>query len=207
MTSRTTWTSITALAVAFVALLAAAPALAQSADHASADSAPADSARGVPLNRMPTEADRWRFLKKDVFSARMLFGSFGAGTAAHLRDDPEAWRGDAWGYSARVASSAGGTLVYFGAEHGLSAALGADVRYRPLGRGGTGRRVRHALWETVTVRTDGGRLPNAPVFAAVFTADLAQNTWETGEPGFGRAGIGVAVAFGFEFVQNLFREF
>lgn len=194
---------------AFVALLfVISPAASAQAQEPPPDSAVADSARGVPLSRMPTEAERWRFLKNDVLSARLLVGSFGAGTVAHLRDDPDSWGGDAWGYGARVASNAGGTLVYFGAEHGLSAVLGADVRYAPLGRGSTGRRIRHAFWETVTVRTGSyGRLPNAPVAGGVFAADLAQNRWETGDFSFGDAGLGVAIALGFEFVENLFEEF
>lgn len=166
-----------------------------------------DSGRSLSLHRMPTGAERWSLLGEEVFSAPFVVGSVIGGTVEHLQDEPAAWRGDVVGLGARVTSSAGRALVFTGTEHGLVATLRADLRYAPLKRGGVGRRVGHVLVESLTVRTDGGRLPNAPFASGSVVSTVAQNQWETGALSTRDVGLNLAISLGVETISNLVAEF
>jgi hypothetical protein len=169
----------------------------------------ADSTHGVPLDRMPTGAERAHLLRKEVVAPRFVAGVFLGGTVAHVVDAPDAWGDDGWDYAARVGSNAGGGLVFAGTEYGLAAALRIDTRYRPLKRGGTGRRIWHALQGSVTAHTaDGGRVVNIPTASGLFVSGLARSAWETGEMHPIQNAIGTIFALGVgRFVGNLFDEF
>jgi len=148
---------------------------------------------------VPTDAERWRQFRKEFVSWEIAVGNVATGSISHLRDEPPSWRGDGWGYGARVLSGAGSSLVYLSIEHSLSAILNADIRrYRPIEKGGFFWRTGHALRASVTVRTaGGGSLPDVPQIGGVAVSSLARSQWETGGLKSGGAVSAVAITMGF----------
>jgi hypothetical protein len=137
-----------------------------------------------------------------------LFGSLGPAIGDHLNDDPASWRGDALGYGFRVGSNAGRLLLEGGATHGLAAATGLDLRFRPQGHGGVASRLRHAALEAVTARTPSGtRVPNAPRIAGTYGAVLAQQRWQYGRLRPGDAALSTALSLGIDVAVNVVAEF
>ncbi|MEM9664428.1 MAG: hypothetical protein AAF970_05805 [Bacteroidota bacterium] len=177
---------------------------------AAATSATAQPAADTPAassTSVLTGAERWRQFGHDVISPRFVVRSLGAGTVAHLREEPSAWNQAVGGWAARVASSAGESLVYTGTKHGLGALLGADFRYTPRGQGPFGARLAHALVGSVTVRTARGRPPHLPLMGGALVSTLAQSSWETGAPDVRRIVPGLAVTLVVEIVGHLVLEF
>jgi len=157
----------------------------------------------------PSSAERWEQLRQEATCWRLAVGVLTSSSIAQLRDSPDAWGQNGWGYSARAASHLGGTVVYLGTEHAVSALLQTRIRrYQPIKDGGFFHRAGHALRAGVTVRArDGGRIPDVPQASGVLVASLARSQWERGRPRPGQAGIAVATTLGFEAVRHVLIEF
>ncbi len=154
----------------------------------------------------PDAAERWRALQSEAINPGIFFASVGAGTGAHLGDEPAAWPETVGGYAARVGSSAGGELLQIGGTHALAASLRLDIRYRPRRHEGMGDRLRHAVLSPLLARTpSGARVPNLPNAAGTYAGALAQTRWEQGEWAPQNALTSTAVSLGFDVVVNLIR--
>ncbi|MEL6616070.1 MAG: hypothetical protein AAFQ43_10050, partial [Bacteroidota bacterium] len=183
-------------------LLAASAVRAQPVEAVSSDST--QTVRSAP---MPSGAERWRDLGGDLVSPRFFVRALVTSTVAHLGEEPDSWDQDAAGFAARLASNAGGALVYTGTEHGLAALLGVDLRYRPRGEGRCGARLGHAFLGSVTVRTDDGWMPNLPLAGGAVVSAVAQSYWETGSVEAGGFARVLVAALLVETVGNLVLEF
>jgi hypothetical protein len=157
----------------------------------------------------PSAADRWGQLQQEATCWRLAAGVLTSSSIAHLRDSPDAWEQNGWGYGARAASHLGSSVVYLGTEHAVSALLKTRIRrYQPIKDGGFFYRTGHALRAGVTVRArGGGRIPDVPQAGGVLVASLARSQWERGRPRPGQAGIAVAFTLGFEAVRHVLIEF
>jgi len=173
---------------------------------------------GRPSRTIPHR--RWRALWSEFTTPAFLLGSLGPALGDQLNDDPMSWRGDALGHGFRVGSNAGRLLLEGGATHGLAAATGLDLQFRPKGHGGVASRLRHAALEAVTARTPGGtRIPNAPRMAGTYGAVLAQQRWERsdqvlsgvrwqyGQLRPGDAALSTALSLGIDVAVNVITEF
>jgi len=153
---------------------------------------------------VPDAAERWRALWSEVIDPGFFFASVGAGTRAHLGDEPAAWPETVGGYAARVGSSAGGKLLQIGGTHGLAAGLRLDIRYRPGRHECMGDRLRHAVLSPLLARTpSGARVPNLPNAAGTYAGTLAQTRWEQGEWKPRTALTSTALSLGFDVAINL----
>lgn len=156
----------------------------------------------------PMPHGRWRALWSEFTTPAFLFGSLGPAIGDQINDDPASWRGDALGYGFRVGSNAGRLLLEGGATHGLAAATGLDLRFRPKGHGGVASRLRHAALEAVTARTPSGtRVPNAPRIAGTYGAVLAQQRWQYGQLRPGDAALSTALSLGIDVAVTVIVEF
>lgn len=152
----------------------------------------------------PDAAERWRALQSEAIDPGVFFASVGAGTGAHLGDEPAAWPETVGGYAARVGSSAGGELLQIGGTHGLAAGLRLDIRYRPRRHEDMGDRLRHAVLSPLLARTrSGARVPNLPNAAGTYAGALAQTRWEQGEWRPRAALTSIAISLGFDVMVNL----
>ncbi|MEL7169243.1 MAG: hypothetical protein AAGN64_07830 [Bacteroidota bacterium] len=156
-------------------LLAAGAVRAQPVEAVSSDST--QTVRSTP---MPSGAERWRDLGGDLVSPRFFVRALVTSTVAHLSEEPDSWDQDTAGFAARLASNAGGALVYTGTEHGLAALLGVDLRYRPRGEGRCGARLGHAFLGSVTARTDDRWMPNLPLAGSAVVSAVTRSHWKTG---------------------------
>lgn len=171
-------------------------------------SAAALSLSGPQGRPRPSPQGRWRALWSEVTSPAFLFGSLGPAIGDQINDDPASWRGDALGYGFRVGSNAGRLLLEGGATHGLAAAAGLDLRFRPQGHGSVASRLRYAALEAVTARTPSGtRIPNAPRIAGTYGAVLAQQRWQYGRLRPGDAVLSTALSLGIDVAVTVIVEF
>lgn len=165
--------------------------------------------RARTLGDWPSSAERWEQLRQEATCWRLAAGVLASSSIAQLRDSPDAWNQNGWGYGARAASHLGGSVVYLGTEHAVSALLQTRIRrYQPIKDGGFFHRAGHALRAGMTVRArGGGRIPDVPQASGVLVASLARSQWERGRPRPGQAGIAVATTLGFEAVRHVLIEF
>lgn len=101
-----------------------------------AASSPAAAQSACPA--VPDADARWRTLRSEILDPDFFFQSVGAGTGAHLGDEPEAWGETPGGYAARAGSNAGAALLQIGTTHALAAALRLDIRPRLRQHDGVG---------------------------------------------------------------------
>lgn len=158
------------------------------------------AALAQPASPSPPDADaRWRSLRSEILNPGFAFQSVGAGTGAHLGDQPGAWNETVGGYAARVGSNAGGALLQIGATHALAAALRLDIRPRLRPDAGLGPRLRAAVQAPFRARTASGTpVPNLPNVAGTYAGALAQARWERGQWAPGRALQSTAFSLGFD---------
>lgn len=153
-----------------------------------------------PAHTSPPDANaRWRSLRSEILNPGFAFQSIGAGTGAHLGDQPGAWHETLGGYAARVGSNAGGALLQIGSTHALAAALRLDLRPRLRPDASLGTRLRAAVQAPFRARTASGTpVPNLPNVAGTYAGALAQTRWERGRWAPGRALQSTAVSLGFD---------
>jgi hypothetical protein len=169
-----------------------------------AASSPAAAQSARPA--VPDADARWRTLRSEILDPGFFFQSVGAGTGAHLGDEPEAWGETPGGYAARVGSNAGAALLQIGTTHALAAALRLDIRPRLRQHDGVGTRLRHAALSPFVARTPtGARVPNLPNAAGAYAGALAQTRWERGRWTPGRALQSTAISLGVDIGVNVVR--
>jgi hypothetical protein len=99
-----------------------------------------------------------------------------------LRENPDEWDQDLYGFGQRVESNVGRNAVEESVRHGLAALMDRSVTYQPCTCTDFGGRVWNAVLETVTDRDqDGDRLPAIPRFAGAAVGAFAESAWQPGE--------------------------
>ncbi len=196
--------------------LLALPCLAQPApDPAISASDPAAATPVVALHDPApaiaplTLRARARYTADRAFSPEnFALGIFTSGIQT-WRDRPEAWGRDWEGFAQRFGMRMSRSFLSNGIEFGVGAAIGADPRYRRLGRGSVGSRVRYALGGSFYhYDAQGRRVPALSRFAGIAGSNIIVNHWMP--PGddrkqdiLRRCGQQVAWHIGW----NVFREF
>ena len=125
------------------------------------------------------------------------------------RGRPEAWGSDWEGFAQRFGMRMSRSVLSNGIDFGLGAALGTDPRYRRLGRGGFGGRLKYAFKASFYhYDSEGRRVPAVSRFAGIVGSNVIVNHWMP--PGDNlksdvarRCGQQVAWHIGW----NVFREF
>jgi hypothetical protein len=124
-------------------------------------------------------------------------------------NDPPEWGQGMAGYGRRY----GHRILNRGVENvigfGVVAALKEDPRYFYSGEQGVWRRVKYAVWSTLTTRTDsGGRRFSTWRFAGNYGATLVSNSWRpASESTFRQAMERGTLSIGYDVASNVFKEF
>lgn len=196
--------------------LLALPCLAQppSAAHEAVPDLAAPAPLAAPRDPLPAIAPltvraRARYTARRAFSPEnFALGIFTSGIQT-WRDRPEAWGRDWEGFAQRFGMRMSRSFLSNGIEFGVGAAIGTDPRYRRLGQGSFGSRVKYALGGSFYhYDTQGRRVPAFSRFAGIAGSNIIVNHWMP--PGddrkqdiLRRCGQQVAWHVGW----NVFREF
>jgi len=149
---------------------------------------PASPSEPVPLiapDETPTAAiapftmnDRFRYAWRRSFAPEnFALGMFTSGIQT-WRGRPEEWGRDWEGYAQRFGMRMSRSILGNGIDFGVGAALGTDPRYRRLGSGGFGARLKHALGASFYHHDSGGRrVPAVSRFAGIAGSNIISNHW------------------------------
>jgi hypothetical protein len=183
------------------------PQTANSAQEPSLPNAPSAAATYRPTSEL-TFGDRFAIYRKSILRPYSLVGpAFGAGIG-QWEDEPPEWGQGAKGYGRRVASGMGRQLISETIRFGFAAVDGEDPRYHRSQDTGVWKRTQHAIVETFTSETPGGRMPAYSRFAGTYGAAFISNAWypdSRATPGWAlrRGSTALASSVGF----HIFEEF
>ncbi len=157
-----------------------------------------------------TKRDRLTlFTTRTLTNTQPYVSSAMAGAFAQVFSRSYIWgRGDDK-FAHRFEASFVQRLVTYGMQGGFAAAFHEDLRYRPSGQEGIGRRVRYALGRTFMLETPRGNEIAFANFAAAFSSGLiinASNPWRGNSWRPGVWGLAAGNLLGFS-EHNLWNEF
>ena len=125
-----------------------------------------------------TMGERAKYALNRSFSPTTLGAAVFTSGFQTWRGNPEAWGQDWEGYIQRFGMRMGRSVLASSIEFGVGAALGTDPRYRRLGKGSVGTRMKYAVGASFyhhDVR--GGRVPAISRFAGIAGANIISNYW------------------------------
>lgn len=146
--------------------------------QASLPDSPSASQHAYPNTSSLTLGERFTIYSHSIISPYTVVGpALGAGIG-QWENEPPGWGQGGDGYARRLASGMGRQLISETIRFGFAAADGEDPRFQRSAEEGVWSRVRHAISETFTSRTEsGGRIPAFSRFAGAYGAAFISNTW------------------------------
>ena len=150
---------------------------AQEPDQTTLPNAPSAAARYVPASEL-TLGDRFAIYRHTILRPYSIVGpAFGAGIGQAENEPPE-WGQGSKGYGKRLASGMTRHMISETIRFGFAAADGEDPRYHRSDDTGFWPRAQHAIVETFTSETAGGRrIPAFSRFAGTYGAAFIANSW------------------------------
>lgn len=166
-----------------------------------------------PFNNEPysplSNRDKAKLYVNRVYApSGLLRSAFSAGYNQWV-DDPPEWGQGMLGYGRRYGHRVLNRGVESAIGVGVATTLGEDPRYFYSGEQGVFRRVKYAIWNTLTTRTDdGGRRLSTWRFAGNYGASLVSNSWRApSQDSFSQAMQRGTLSIGFDVAGNVFKEF
>ncbi|HJT66904.1 MAG TPA: hypothetical protein VJ749_10645 [Pyrinomonadaceae bacterium] len=156
----------------------------QSSDRSHDPAQPADTTKsaqpaGKPIYVFPDNRERFRrYLKSTIGPVRLGWSAASAGIS-QWGNTPEEWGQGAQGFGKRYASSLGSNAIQQTVTYALDETLNLDTGFQKSTRSGFFPRLKDALVQNVTSRTQTGkRVILAPKFAGVYSgAIISRTTW------------------------------
>ena len=145
---------------------------------ASLPDAPSVSRRAYSNAHSLTFAKRFSIYSHDIFSPYTVVGPALGAAIGQWDNEPPEWGQGGEGYARRLASGMGRQVISETIRFGFAAADGEDPRFQRSTEKGVWNRVRHAVAETFTSRTESGaRIPAFSRFAGTYGAAFISNAW------------------------------
>ena len=156
-----------------------------------------------------TAAERWDYYVEDNFlSPGAFFRAAGPALGQQMGDAPPEWGQGMSGYGKRLADQFALRTVQGSIEHGVSALMKTEPKYRPCQCSGFFPRLGYAiLSNAITFKETGGRTFNAPHFSAVYGSSFAALAWYPSRYSAKDALREGTQSLVFEGSFNIFREF
>jgi hypothetical protein len=146
--------------------------------QASLPDAPSASQHAYSNASSLTFGQRFSIYSHDIISPYTVVGPALAAAIGQWDNEPPAWGQGGEGYARRLASGMGRQLISETIRFGFAAADGEDPRFQRSAEKGVWNRVRHAVSETFTSRTESGaRIPAFSRFAGAYGAAFISNAW------------------------------
>jgi hypothetical protein len=166
-----------------------------------------------PFNNEPyaplSAGDKAKLHLNRIYSpSGLLRSSVSAGWNQWDNDPPE-WGQGMLGYGRRYGHRLLNRAVENTIGMGVVTSLGEDPRYFYSGEQGVLRRVKYAVWNTLTTRTDdGGRRFSTWRFAGNYGASIISNSWRPASENTLRDAMQRGtLSIGFDMAGNIFKEF
>ena len=180
---------------------------------------PADSQTPAPTQTttsdyvFPTREERAKRYAKSMFGPGALLRIGASAGISQWRDTPEEWGQGMEGYGRRFASGFGKNVIQQTVTYGLDSAFKLDTGFQRSRREGFWPRLKDALVQNVTSRTQSGkRVVSAPRLAGVYTsAIVATETWYPDrydyKDGLRHGSTTLLIGFGINVVREFFINF
>ena len=161
----------------------------------------------------PTREERAKRYVKSMFGPGALLRTGASAGISQWRDTPEEWGQGMEGYGKRFASGMGKNVIQQTVTYGLDSAFKLDTGFQRSKREGFWPRLKDALLQNVTSRTQSGkRVVSAPRLVGVYTsAVVATETWYPDrydyKDGLRHGSMTLLTGFGINVVREFFINF
>ncbi len=146
--------------------------------QASLPDAPSASQHAYSNSSSLTLGERFSIYGHDIISPYTVIGPALGAAIGQWDNEPPEWGQGGEGYARRLASGMGRQVIAETIRFGFAAADGEDPRFQRSTEKGVWKRVRHAVAETFTSRTESGaRIPAFSRFAGAYGAAFISNAW------------------------------
>lgn len=146
--------------------------------QASLPDAPSAAQHAYSNSSSLTLRERFSIYSHDIISPYTVVGPALGAAIGQWDNEPPEWGQGGEGYARRLASGMGRQVIAETIRFGFAAADGEDPRFQRSTEKGVWNRVRHAVAETFTSRTESGaRIPAFSRFAGAYGAAFISNAW------------------------------
>jgi len=174
---------------------------------------PSNTQTTTPDYVFPTPGERAKRYAKSMFGPGALLRTAASAGISQWRDSPEEWGQGMEGYGRRFASGFGKNVIQQTVTYGLDSAFKLDTGFQRSKREGFWPRLKDALLQNVTSRTQSGkRVVSAPRLAGVYSsAIIATETWYPDrydyKDGLRHGSMTLLTGFGINVVREFFINF